>query len=100
MLYITEVLVDDVRKGKSVFEAADYDPAVKEKVLQFLKKYPPSAFTSAPAYDCLTGEEVADADNEHSDGVYLWYVSEMYAFEKYNLPLKADFIDYVMEKSM
>ncbi len=70
----------------------------KDTILEYLKRFEDWAFTSQPVYDIYTGEEVADADNGKTDGVYTWYESEIYHFQKYNLILNDDFIKYVMNR--
>ncbi len=67
----------------------------KDVILRYLKKFDDCAFTSQPVYDVGTGEMVSDADNGKTDGVYTWYHSEIYYFEKYNIKLKSDFIQYL-----
>lgn len=67
----------------------------KNKILTYLKNFDDCAFTSQPVYDMYTGKMVIDADNGKTDGVYTWYRSEIYYFEKYNLKLNDDFIQYV-----
>lgn len=69
---------------------------VMEKVLRYLKSFAPCKFTSAPVVDVVTGEKVADADNGFTDGEYTWYVSEVYYFERYRLPLNKHFLDHVL----
>ena len=91
---ITELSKDDFKKIIS-------DKSIKQKdiILQYLKKFPYSAYTSQPVFDKFSGEEVFEADNAHTDGVYTWYESEIYHFEKYNLKLNDDFIEYVLNKT-
>ncbi len=71
----------------------------KETVLSYLKTYPECAFTSAPVKDFFTGKIVYDANNLRTDGIYRWSESEIYHFEKYNLKLNDDFIEYVLKRS-
>lgn len=71
----------------------------KETVLNYLKQSPEYAFTSEPVKDYYTGEIVYDANNARSDGEYIWYESEIYHFEKYNLKLNDDFIEHVLKHS-
>ena len=72
--------------------------ACKNQILSYLKSAPLWAFTSQPTVDRITGEQINDADNAHSDGVYHWYEYEIHYFEKYNLNLKQDFMIYVFQK--
>ena len=70
----------------------------KEEILAYMKRFPFSAYTSQPVYDFFTGEETAPADNQRTDGVYIWYESWIYHFEKYNLKLNDDFVQYVLSQ--
>lgn len=70
----------------------------KNKILNYLNKYKPSAFTSEPVFDKITGEQVYEVDNGHTDGTYQWYESDIYHLRKYNLKLNDDFIEYVLSK--
>lgn len=70
----------------------------KEKILAYLKRFPECAFTSAPVKDAFTGKIVYDANNARTDGVFQWSESEIYHFEKYNLKLNNDFIEYVLNR--
>lgn len=70
----------------------------KNKILSFMRKAPVVAYTSFPVYDRITGDEVFPANNAHSDGNFTWYESEIYHFEKYNLKLNDDFIEYVLNR--
>ena len=67
----------------------------KYKILEYLKRFEDCAFTSQPVYDIYNGEKISDADNAKTDGVYTWYQSEIYHFEKYDLQLNDDFIRYL-----
>lgn len=71
----------------------------KQKILDYLKRFPESAFTSEPVKDKYTNKVVYDANNARSDGEYTWYENEIYHFEKYNLKLNDDFIEYVLKRS-
>lgn len=88
-----EMELDDVQKMM-----ADVPHPNKEKILAFMRGFPHSAFTSQPVFDVFTGEEVGAADNQITDGVYIWYESWVYHFEKYNLKLNDDFIQYVLNR--
>ncbi|MGN1458594.1 MAG: hypothetical protein ACI4XP_11710, partial [Acutalibacteraceae bacterium] len=84
------IVEDDITElSKENFKKIISEKAIKHKdvILQYLKKFPYSAYTSQPVFDKFSGEEVFVADNAHTDGVYIWYESEIYHFEKYNLKL-------------
>lgn len=71
----------------------------KDSILSYMKNFPECAFTSAPVKDAFTGEIIYDANNARTDGTYQWYESEIYHFEKYNLKLNDDFLQYVLNRS-
>lgn len=92
----------DINKlSVSKFKQLISDTEIKNKdtILNYLKRFPYSAYTSQPVYDRFSGKEVFSADNAHSDGYYTWYESEIYHFERYNLKLNDDFVEYVLAKS-
>lgn len=68
----------------------------KSEILLYMKSAPMVACTTAPTVDRLTGRQVNAADNARSDGVYQWYESEIYYFERYNLKLSNEFIEHVL----
>ncbi|MBE6851774.1 MAG: hypothetical protein E7504_08665 [Ruminococcus sp.] len=70
----------------------------KAEILAYLKRFPECAFTSEPVKDAFTGEVVYDANNARTDGVYQWYETEIYHFDKYNLKLNEEFIQYVLNR--
>lgn len=69
----------------------------KHKIIAYLNSFDDDAFTSQPVYDIFSGERVSDADNAKTDGVYTWYQSEIYHFEKYDLQLNEEFINYLTD---
>lgn len=68
----------------------------KQTVLSYLKRFDICAHTTQPVFDKITGEKVLDADNARSDGLYTWYESEIYHFEKYNYMISPDFVEHVL----
>ncbi len=58
----------------------------------------PSAYTSQPIIDRFTNRELDEINNAFLDGIYTWYATEIYHFEKYNLKLNDEFIEYVLNK--
>lgn len=72
----------------------------KSQILIYMKSFlEPSAYTSQPVIDRFTNQELDEINNAFSDGTYTWYADEIYHFEKYNLKLNDDFIEYILEKS-
>lgn len=99
MKYATDFTISKM-KGITIEDIrADYTEEEKEKILSYLKHYRAIAFTSQPVFDVFTGKKVGAADNGRSDGEYMWYESEIYHFEHYNMRLQRDFIDHVLKHS-
>lgn len=69
-----------------------------DKVLSYLKNRQPAACGSISFIDKIKNVVVYDSDNAFYDGEYTWYTPEIYYFEKYNLKLNDDFIEYVLSK--
>ena len=99
MKYITEADIDDVSKNNFKSYLSEKPILYKNDILKYLRSFSECAFTSEPVKDKYTDEIVYDADNARSDGEYIWYESEIYHFEKYNLKLNEDFIKYVLKRS-
>lgn len=97
-LFICNVDLDEVSQVGLKQLCSDSPIKNKERIIAYLRKAPVSAYTSAPVADALTGEIISEADNARSDGTYTWYESEIYHFEKYNLKLNDDFIEYVLNR--
>ncbi len=96
MKYITNVSVDEITECPSY--AQTYEKTKKAKILNYLKRFKATGFTTQPVIDAFTGKKAASCDNGYTDGEYRWYESEIYYFEKYDLALKQDFIDHVLAK--
>ncbi|HAJ96412.1 MAG TPA: hypothetical protein DCO72_01575 [Ruminococcus sp.] len=92
---VNELTEEEMRVN---FSATEIDE--KQKILKYMKSFSkPFAFTSQPVIDKFTNKETEKINNAFSDGEYTWYVSEIYHFEKYNLILNSDFIEYVLNRS-
>ena len=98
MKYILSYDIDAVNKDVLSKNILSNSITGKEIILNYMKSFSPTLFTSAPVIDIFTNEEVKSADNGYSDGEYTWYESEMYYFDKYNLKLNEDFIKHVLSK--
>lgn len=93
--------IKDVRKlsnAQFLLVTSKHPIPEKEKILAYMKQFPCSAFTSEPVFDRYTGDKVVEADNQRTDGEYIWYESWIYYFDKYNLKLNDDFIEYVLNR--
>ncbi len=98
MKYIIDFDIDEISAENLKKYCSEITINDKQKIVTYLKETPLSAFTSSPVIDVFTGKEVYAADNAHSDSIYCWYESEIYYFEKYNLQLKPEFIEYICKK--
>lgn len=98
-LYVRDKAVRKLSTDEFEDCITEYPEEIKKKVLVYFKAFPACAFTSEPVRDKYSGEIVYDADNGRSDGTYMWYESEIYHFEKYNIKLNDDFIEYVLNRS-
>jgi hypothetical protein len=90
--------INEMTLGEFMGQTTSKPIMEKEKILAYMKSGALSAFTSEPVHDRLTGEEVKEADNQRTDGEFIWYESWIYHFEKYNLKLNDDFIEYVLNR--
>ena len=71
----------------------------KEIILRYMKKIKPSSSSPAIVKDVITGEKLSIPLECSNDGVFAWRSDVLYYFEKYDLRLPNDFIQYVLEKS-
>lgn len=97
MKYIidSDISEKNVEELKGVFSAECLSH--KNDILSYLKNAPIVAATSTLVTDYTTQKQLYKANNAHSDGVYQWYEDEIYHFEKYNLKLNDEFVQYVLE---
>lgn len=99
MMFIRNKSISDLTKEELDNNFLSEPINQKSQILKYLKSFSePYAFTSQPVIDVFTNEEFEYVDNGFSDGVYVWYKSQIYHFEKYNLKLNDDFIEYVLSK--
>ena len=71
----------------------------KNDVLKYLRKGKITSCSPARPHDVITNEAINIPLNCMTDGIYAWRSDVIYYFEKYNLKLDDDFIDYVLNKS-
>lgn len=75
------------------------DPEDKKKILEYFKKGQHAGYAFIPSVDMVTGEEIYElCDDLIADGIYSWNRTLPYHFEKYDIPLKQEFIDYVLDR--
>lgn len=98
MLFILKQDLDDISKAELKSITGTEEISGKQKILRYLKSFNKTACTTQYVVDLFTGEEQPIIDDARSDGTYTWYDSEIYHFEKYNLKLNNDFIQYVLNR--
>lgn len=98
MLFILKQDLDDISKAELKSITGTEEISGKQKILRYLKSFNKTACTTQHVVDLFTGEEQPIIDDARSDGTYTWYDSEIYHFEKYNLKLNNDFIQYVLNR--
>ena len=70
----------------------------KSKILEYLNGFDPVAVRCSHIYDHVADQRTNLSTFIYSDDVYKWNSSEIYHFEKYDMELDKDFIEYVMSK--
>ena len=80
------------------FKATEKPIPEKEKVLRYLQDTPDVAVSPSVLRDVFTGERLRMDLCAKSDGVYIWRSDIAYYFEKYDLKLPDEFIEYVLRK--
>lgn len=72
----------------------------KHNVLKYLRKGKITSCSPARIYDVLTDQVINIPLNCMTDGIYAWRSDVIYYFEKYNLKLDDDFINYVLKMTI
>lgn len=97
---ITDIHVREIGHDTKISDfSVNYPDELKQMILEYMKKQSVFSYTTAPAIDAYTGKIVADYDNGITDGEFYWHRLTEYYFEKYNLKLNDDFIEYVKKAS-
>lgn len=86
-----------IYKNESIFIGED--KTYKEDVLYYLKSFSPSWITSAKVVDMVTNEKTDKCDSSFFDGKYEWSETDIYHFEKYNMPLNDSFVKFVLSNN-
>lgn len=77
---------------------SDTEVPEKSRILRYLKSFKPDCAAGMTLVDEITGADVDSGVNGFEDGVYYWDTRHIYHFEKYNLKLNDDFVEYVLNK--
>lgn len=84
---------------KSVFQGEE----IKDKylILEYMKSFELYAVSPGRIFDEIEQREVSDiCYSLYTDGQYIWSTRSIYHFEKYNMPLKSEFVEYVLSKAV
>lgn len=100
--------IHDFSKPLSEMSKEEFEEKVKYKehphkkeVLDYMTSDINSVgYTTAPAYDRITGQEVYDGDNCHHDDNFYWYVTDIYSLERYNIMPSDEFVEYVLSRKV
>lgn len=88
-----------IAKEDKVFQGLPIES--KDIILRYLKSFNPEFATSRVLYDEILHQNIDGYyDVGYFDGIYSWDERDIYHFEKYNMPLKQKFIDYVLTKTL
>lgn len=98
MLYLLDKALSKMSDAELKNIMSDTEIPDKQKIIKYLKSFEKSSYTTQPVIDVLTGEKLDFVNDMRSDGVYSWSDSEIYHFEKYNIKLDDNFIEYVLSK--
>lgn len=71
-------------------------PKSKNKILNYMKNGNVVAVAAGRATDIISGEVIDEELFCYSDGKYSWRSDTIYYFEKYNIKLPSEFIDYAL----
>ena len=71
----------------------------KKTILEYFDSIKPEFFTTVRVKDMVTDTIVEKLCNSrYSNDKYCWDEADIYHFREYNMPLKQEFIDYVLSK--
>lgn len=96
--YILNFDIDTLTADKISEHCTKHPIDRKDEIISYMKSGQKEWFTTACVYDIVTKQEIDIPDTGYTDGEYLWYATEIYHFEKYNLKLNDDFIEHVLSK--
>lgn len=70
----------------------------KEDILEYLKNGEDDGVRCSGIFDYVSGEPTFETIHLFTDGKYCWDSEEIYHFERYNLSLNDDFIEYALSR--
>lgn len=82
----------------SIRSGIGFENQNKTAILEYLKKNEAEAVQARSMTDYISGTPLHDSVECFTDGKFFWTSEEIYHFEKYNLKLNDDFIQYVLNR--
>lgn len=84
----------------SIFDAIQEDaPKYKARILRYLKNGFPAAMAPGHLIDKIDGKTIISTLAYYDDSVYRWRSDVIYYFQKYNIKLPDDFVEYVLRNN-
>ena len=73
-------------------------PPYKAEILKYLQDWRTGTVAPKKIMDVVDGKTSIGPVAEHTDGEYIWTSTLIYYFDKYNVPLRDDFVAHVLSK--
>lgn len=70
----------------------------KQIILDYLNSFEAEAVQTRAMTDYFTNISLPDSVECFTDGEYIWTSEDVYHFEKYDIELNRDFIEYVLNR--
>ena len=90
----TKAIIGNSSLVELVSKGVRNDIPQKEILVAYLKSGVIEAAAAGRALDVLTGARIPEEWLSYTDGTYHWDTSLIYHFEKYNIPLSGEFMQY------
>ena len=90
--------INGYASSPSIRSGIGFENQNKSVVLEYMKKNEAEAVQSRTMMDYISGTALNGSVECFTDGKYFWTSEEIYHFEKYNLKLNDDFIQYVLNR--
>ena len=70
----------------------------KHIILDYLNSFEAEAVQTRSITDYFMNKSLSDSVECYTDGKYIWTSEDVYLFEKYDIELNRDFIEYVLNR--
>lgn len=87
-----QVWLKPIYKEHNIYVGTPLD--IKKNILGYLTSFKSKQVTSARVIDKVTGVVRNIVNNSYSDGEYQYSGADIFHFEKYNMPLSDEFVNY------